>query len=708
MEISVVIPSKNGLHHLKDCLPSVIKAAQKRGGNIRIIVADDHSSDGTLQEAPRLFPEVTFIANSSQGACSARNSGVNKFSCDWICFLDNDVFVDEDFFITAEKYLRPDVFCVTCAGYSAYPKTAGEWEQLDGLKLLEYKSGFLRFTKNLYNRVLPALDEYPSWGVQGAYFFCNRKQFDDLGGFDEILAPYLLEETDLAYRGLKRGWKILYAPDTRLKHKCGGTINSKKSKRTQFLSKRNRILFMWKNVQSVQMRAMCWVRFLLSFSPRLWWECLRLQGKIREKAREEARAARVSDNALLTQSSAFFAHYLSGSVLRRALNVSCQLTYLQERLFRYGDKYHSVWQIAFHMLWACLISLRFNRRSKNSLSGPVRICIQFEGGMGDLLIGLNWLCAFYEQLGRMAEVRIDAAFPNKKLLESFAPDFVRRKLTRREWERYSYDLVLSLMRCPVVVSADEKRLPPDLLAYVEKLLRFERDNKELLLLTPYKDSLTHNVFSSCSKRWHQPDIVDEFNLREEFVFTPQVKDEAAVLRKFNLLGKKYITVNREVGHERLAESTKLWPLVYYRKLVEKLKKCYPNYEILEVGSGKGERIGNMHRNLAGKTSLEEIKAVLKNAVLHIDCEGGLVHLRHALKGGPSCVFFGPTSPVVYGYGENLNLRSSACSVCCEFYSKTWQQACIKGKHVCMESLSPEYVLEQIERSRLLAGKENTK
>lgn len=47
-------------------------------------------------------------------------------------------------------------------------------------------------------------------------------------GFDEIFEPYMLEETDMVDRGLKRGWKIVYAPDTKPLHKCGGTIDSKK------------------------------------------------------------------------------------------------------------------------------------------------------------------------------------------------------------------------------------------------------------------------------------------------------------------------------------------------------------------------------------------------------------------------------------------------------------------------------------------------
>lgn len=701
MKISVVIPSKNGLHHLKECLPTVIKAVQKYGTRVRIVVVDDNSSDGTMQQALLLFPEVTFLQNPHRGACSARNFGVKKFPGDWICFLDNDVFVDEDFFSTAEKYLRPGIFCVTCAGYAAYPKEPGAWEQLDGVKLLEYKSGFLRFTKNIYNRDLPALAEYPSWGVQGAYFFCNRKNFDELGGFDEILDPYLLEETDLAYRGLKRGWKIIYAPDTRLKHKCGGTINSKKSPFTQFLSKRNRILFMWKNVQAGSLRFASWMRLWTSCSPRLWKECLRLRGALLAGEREEDRLAVVSDRALLEQSSSFLREAQPENSLRHKLNIEGQLTFLQERLLRYGAKYASVPHIALHMMNASLVSLRFARKTNLKSSGPLRVGIKLGGGIGDFVIRLNWICAFYKHFKHQPMI-IELGAHNVKTLKSFAPDFISDIFSSKQFEQRKYDLVISLdVRVPLVQFACPDRFSGALRKYIEKLLDFGRENKPFILMLPYRDSLTHNVLSSSVKWYQHPDIIGEFSLTEDFLLPIPLEKEAETLKKFNLLPQKYITVNREVGFERVTESTKLWPLDYYRELVEKLKKHYPDYEILEIGTGKGERIGNTHRNLAGKTSLEEIKVILKNAVLHIDNEGGLVHLRHALKGGASCVLFGPSSPEVLGYSENLNLRGTACSVCCEFYSNHWQQSCLKGKRVCMESLSPSYVFEQIEAAKLL-------
>ena len=305
MEIAVIIPSKNGITHLKECLPTVVKAASKAPFPVHITVVDDNSTDKTMEILSPLFPEVVFLRNSKKGASSARNWGVKNTPCDWICFLDNDVFLDEHFFNTVQKYLKQDVFCVACAGYTAYPKVSGALEQNDGIKLLEWKRGLLRFTGNIYNKELPLQPEYLSWGVQGAYFFCNRNKFDRLCGFDEILGPYMLEETDMVYRGLKRGWKIVYAPDTKPLHKCGGTIDSKKNKYTQFLSKRNRVLFVWKNITSKSL-----------FISHIFWLLLRPNFKvlksiwkflpdIRNRRAIEIKEQMLTDKELLKQAKYF-------------------------------------------------------------------------------------------------------------------------------------------------------------------------------------------------------------------------------------------------------------------------------------------------------------------------------------------------------------------------------------------------------------------
>ena len=698
MKIGVVIASKNGFHHLQDCLPTVVAAAKKSTVPVHVTVVDDHSSDGTLTKAPALFPQVTFLGNPQTGACSARNFGVKHTPCDWICFLDNDVFVEEDFFNTVQKYLNAGVFCVACAGYAAYPRQPGAWEQLDGVKLLGWKKGFPRFTRNVYNDSLPDMAEYPSWGVQGAYFFCQRDYFDRLGGFDELLDPYMLEETDLVYRGLKRGWKVVYAPDTKPRHKCGGTINSKKSARTQFLSKRNRTWFVWKNVHDTPLLWAHWLRFIFSFSPRLWKECHKGYKACRQALLREISAAQKTDRELWEESRAFEQFVTKNTDLQQKLAIKEQVDYLENRLFRYKNKYHKVRKIAFHMIGASLSSLKYQHKNSNKIVANPRVCIELEGGLGDLITGLNWVCAFYKKFSPLS---LDIAFHNLNMANAFLPDFVGKVILPRKINNSSHDLVINCIRCPVVKAANIKILPFKLQAYVSKLLDFERENKEFLILTPFKDTITNNIYSSSLKRWHQPDIVDEFNLSEDFILEVKIEDEKQTLQKFNLKNRKYITLNREGGTKELWNSSKIWPKEYYEILVKQLKSLFPSYIFVEIGAGRGPRLKGVDISISGKTTIEEIKAILKNAILHIDGEGGLVHLRHALQGGCSCVLFGPTSPEVYGYEENINLKSSACPIHCEFYSRTWQKKCLKGKRICMESLTPKYVLDRIIKSKLL-------
>lgn len=304
MVISVVIPSKNGLHHLKDCLPTVLAAAENIDDKINVIVVDDCSEDETYSKLPKLFPKVTCLhtVRGNNGVCSAKNVGIRAMDCDWVCNLDNDVFLELDFFNKLKKYMREDVFAITCCGYAAFPKISGVEEQNDGVKLFKWKRGFPRFTDNIKNDKLDLAREYESIGAQGAYLIVNRKWYDRLGGFDPIFNPYLLEETDFVYRGLKRGGKVIYASDTKARHKCGGTIQSKTNPFTKFLSKRNRIIFVWKNITDKKLLLSNLFWLLLSPSPKALFGCIKMLPQISKRRKEEREAVVVTDKMLLQRS----------------------------------------------------------------------------------------------------------------------------------------------------------------------------------------------------------------------------------------------------------------------------------------------------------------------------------------------------------------------------------------------------------------------
>ena len=204
------------------------------------------------------------------------------------------------------------------------------------------------------------------------------------------------------------------------------------------------------------------------------------------------------------------------------------------------------------------------------------------------------------------------------------------------------------------------------------------------------------------KRIQQPDITQLFKVGTDYkapIFIDTDEDEC--LKKFGLLGKEFITFSRECGKMLFdAESTKMWPLSHYDRLVKLLKKETNEYKIVQIGSSTvySKLIENIDIDLRGKTSLEEVKVILRHSSLHIDNDSGMVHLRHALHAGPSVVMFGPTDIDIYGYPENINIKSKNCHCFpCEWITSSWNLTCINtdNPHIYMRSIKPEDVMEKI-------------
>ena len=86
------------------------------------------------------------------------------------------------------------------------------------------------------------------YGGGGSCAFDRRKVLE-LGGFDPLLAPFYLEDTDLGYQAWKRGWKVFYEPRSVVWHEHRGTIGKRFSPGyIERVLKKNFILFCWKNI----------------------------------------------------------------------------------------------------------------------------------------------------------------------------------------------------------------------------------------------------------------------------------------------------------------------------------------------------------------------------------------------------------------------------------------------------------------------------
>jgi O-antigen biosynthesis protein len=241
---SIVIPNWNGKDLLEKYIPPLIAATAFNPDN-EIIVVDNASADGSAEFLENTFPNVRVLRQARNlgfgGGC---NAGVAAASNAIVVLLNSDMRVAEDFLPPLLKgFVDQDVFAVSCQIFLSDPAKVREET---GLTQGWWENGGLR----VRHRIDDAVDAlFPCFYGGGGSCAVDKAKFLELGGFDELMAPFYLEDTSLGYQAWKRGWKVLYAPASKVWHEHRGTIGKKFSR--QFIDtivQRNFLLFTWKNI----------------------------------------------------------------------------------------------------------------------------------------------------------------------------------------------------------------------------------------------------------------------------------------------------------------------------------------------------------------------------------------------------------------------------------------------------------------------------
>jgi GT2 family glycosyltransferase len=223
------------MDYLFHCLNSI----QKSNGSVtwEIIVVDNNSTEGNLDELKARFSDVYFIElDENVGFGKANNIGVEKSSGDYILILNPDTVLEEntlqimydymesnkDAGIAGCKVLNSDgSFQLACR--RGFPTPWVSFTKLFGLqKLFPKVKIFAR-----YNQTYKSINEtYEIDSVIGAFMFIRRSVWDEVGGFDEAFFMYG-EDIDLCYRVKKKGHKVMYVHTTSIIHYKG--ISTKRS-----------------------------------------------------------------------------------------------------------------------------------------------------------------------------------------------------------------------------------------------------------------------------------------------------------------------------------------------------------------------------------------------------------------------------------------------------------------------------------------------
>lgn len=234
MKTSIVIPSWKGKNLLEKNLPAVLATQPDE-----LIVVDDASPDDSLTFLEKNYPQVRIIKHEKNlGFSKAANSGVALAKGEIIVLLNLDVVPEKDALkVILPNFENKEVFAVS------FNEPQFSWARIF------WQKGFVNHEPG------PKTDKthISAWASGGSAAF-RKSVWLDLGGFDPLFHPFYWEDIDLSYRAWKRGYQILWEPKAIVHHKHEAIIGKNFSKNyIDFVSQRNQLLFIWKNITDWQM-----------------------------------------------------------------------------------------------------------------------------------------------------------------------------------------------------------------------------------------------------------------------------------------------------------------------------------------------------------------------------------------------------------------------------------------------------------------------
>ena len=359
---------------------------------------------------------------------------------------------------------------------------------------------------------------------------------------------------------------------------------------------------------------------------------------------------------------------------------------------------------ARHMwdLQSSLLPLRLaaerRRLAAHRAQGRLFFAVTVTGGLGDMIIIARCLRDIAQEVESFT-FDVFAASPDMaQWVFAAVPGFGRAypdTLERLSIRNYDLHLRMNqtVIATPDTIDWDRLRQAPRMLQATRRLLRLSRQTN----LEPY--ILHHPRLDNGLAR----KAVYGGKSRQDFLQwmlgisyggeSLAIEADEEALRRFSLTGRDFITVHNGFDPNFIISgqrATKCYP--HFDAAVAGLKAARPGLLIVQLGTKTSEAIAAADLNLIGRTSLTEAAALLRATRLHLDNEGGLVHLA-ACYGRRSLVVFGPTPSDYFGYSSNINVDPPRCGGCW-WIEESWMDRCPRGmkQPECMFAQSPDKLI----------------
>ncbi|MDR2972160.1 MAG: glycosyltransferase family 2 protein [Bacteroidales bacterium] len=270
-KLAIVILNWNGQKFLAEFLPFLI---QFKPAYSEIIVADNASTDNSINLIKTNFPSVKIIQNKENGGFSkGYNDALTQIEAEYYCLLNSDVEVTENWADPIISILdnNPKVAVVQPKLLSYSNRDQFEYAGASGgfIDYLGYPFCRGRFFESLENDEKQYDDAMEVFWATGAALFVRSSVYHSLNGLDEDFFAHM-EEIDFCWRVKNSGYKIMVEPKSVVYHVGGGTLPKNSSIKT-YLNFRNNLFLLLKNLPKTKLLPVFLLRFPLDHIAALFF-----------------------------------------------------------------------------------------------------------------------------------------------------------------------------------------------------------------------------------------------------------------------------------------------------------------------------------------------------------------------------------------------------------------------------------------------------
>lgn len=264
-QVSVIILNWNGADMLRRFLPSVVANSPEAD----VIVADNGSTDSSLEMLRAEFPEVGIIAlDRNYGFAEGYNRAIAEAQTPYTVLLNSDVEVTPHWLEPLISFMNDNPNAAACQPKLRDYKNKAMFEYagacggfIDGLGY-PYCRGRVMSVVEKDEGQYDGAPASVFWAT-GAALLVRTSVYNEVGGLDERFFAHQ-EEIDLCWRLKSRGYGVYCVPESVVYHVGGATLNKSNPRKT-FLNFRNNLLMLYKNLPDRRLRAVMAYRFLLDY-----------------------------------------------------------------------------------------------------------------------------------------------------------------------------------------------------------------------------------------------------------------------------------------------------------------------------------------------------------------------------------------------------------------------------------------------------------